>query len=104
MEMGGVKVAFMPGEIVQDLICGGGSLTADGSFTGKDFGYKTVYELFGEDTICFGLMNDAIGYVVPDNDYSMALLGDHYQEMISLGEEAGSTILKGMAEIAEEVK
>ncbi len=104
MEMGGVKVAFMPGEIVQDLICGGGSLTADGSFTGKDFGYKTVYELFGEDTICFGLMNDAIGYVVPDNDYSMALLGDHYQEMISLGKEAGSTILKGMAEIAEEVK
>ncbi len=104
MEMGGVKVAFMPGEIVQDLICGGDSLTADGSFSGKDFGHKSVYELFGEDTICFGLMNDAIGYVVPDNDYSMALLGDHYQEMISLGEEAGSTILKGMAEIAEEVK
>ncbi len=104
MEMGGVKVAFMPGEIVQDLICGGDSLTAEGSFSGKDFGYKSVYELFGEDTICFGLMNDAIGYVVPDNDYSMALLGDHYQEMISLGEEAGSTILKGMAEIAEEIK
>ncbi len=104
MEMGGVKVAFMPGEIVQDLICGGDSLTADGSFSGKDFGHKSVYELFGEDTICFGLMNDAIGYVVPDNDYSMSLLGDHYQEMISLGEEAGSTIMKGMVEIAEEIK
>lgn len=104
MEMGGVKVAFMPGEIVQDLICGGDSLTAEGSFRGEDFGHKSVYELFGEDTICFGLMNDAIGYVVPDNDYTMALLGDHYQEMISLGEEAGSTIMKGMASIAEEVK
>ena len=104
MEIGGVKVAMMPGEIVQDLICGGDSLTADGSFTGKDFECKSVYELFGEDTICFGLMNDAIGYVVPDNDYSMSLLGDHYQEMISLGEYAGSTIMKGMAEIAEEVK
>lgn len=104
MEMGGVKVALMPGEIVQDLICGGDSLTADGSFSGKDFGYKTIYELFGEDTICFGLMNDAIGYVVPDNDYSMALLGDHYQEMISLGEYAGSTIMKGFAQIAEELK
>ncbi len=104
MEIGGVKVAFMPGEIVQDLICGGDSLTADGSFTGKDFGHKSVYELFGEDAICFGLMNDAIGYVVPDNDYSMSLLGDHYQEMISLGKEAGSTIMKGMAEIAEEIK
>lgn len=104
MEIGGVKVAMMPGEIVQDLICGGDSLTAEGSFTGTDFGCKSVYELFGEDTICFGLMNDAIGYVVPDNDYSMALLGDHYQEMISLGEEAGSTIMKGMADIANEIK
>ena len=104
MEMGGVKVAFMPGEIVQDIICGGDSLTAEGSFTGKDFECKSVYELFGKDTICFGLMNDAIGYVVPDNDYTMALLGDHYQEMISLGKYAGSTIMKGMAEIAEEIK
>ena len=103
MEIGGVKVAMMPGEIVQDIICGGDSLTAAGSFSGKDFGYKSVYELFGDDTICFGLMNDAIGYVVPDNDYSMALLGDHYQEMISLGKYAGSTIMQGMAEIAEEV-
>lgn len=103
MEMGGVKVAFMPGEIVQDIICGGDSLTAAGSFSGKNFNEKTVYELFGNDTLCFGLMNDAIGYVVPDNDYSMSLLGDHYQEMISLGKYAGSTIMKGMAEIAEEV-
>lgn len=104
MEIGGVKVAFMPGEIVQDIICGGDSLTADGSFSGKDFECDTIYELFGDDTICFGLMNDAIGYVVPDNDYSMALLGDHYQEMISLGKYAGSSIMKGMAEIAEEIK
>ena len=104
MEIGGVKVALMPGEIVQDLICGGDSLTAEGSFTGKDFECKSVYELFGEDTLCFGLFNDAIGYVVPDNDYSMSLLGDHYQEMISLGKYAGSSIMKGFAEIAEEIK
>jgi len=104
MEMGGVKVAFLPGEIVQDLVCGGDSLTGEVAFSGKDFEYATIYELFGEDTICFGLMNDAIGYVVPDNDYSMALLGDHYQEMISLGKYAGSSMLKGFAEIAKEIK
>ncbi len=104
MEMGDVKIALMPGEIVQDLVCGGDSLTAEGSFTGKDFGYASIYELFGSDTICFGLMNDAIGYVVPDNDYSMSLLGGHYQETISLGEYAGSSIMKGFAEIAEEIK
>ena len=104
MEIGGVKIALMPGEIVQDLICGGDSLTAEGSFSGKDFECESIYELFGEDTICFGLFNDAIGYVVPDNDYTMALLGDHYQEMISLGKTAGSTIMKGFADIAKEIK
>ncbi len=103
MEMGDVKVVFMPGEIVQDLVAGGASLTADGSYTGKDFGYKTIYELFGNDTVCFGLMNDAIGYVVPDNDYSMAILDNHYQELISLGKYAGSSIMKGFEEIAAEV-
>jgi len=61
MEMGDVKVAFLPGEIVQDLVCGGDSLTGEVAFSGKDFDQKTIYELFGEDTICFGLMNDAIG-------------------------------------------
>ncbi len=104
MEMGDVKIAFMPGEIVQDLICGGDSLTVEGSFKGEAFVPPTIYELFGEDTICFGLMNDAIGYVVPDNDYSMSLLGGHYQESISLGEYAGSSIMNGFREIAEEVK
>jgi len=33
----------------------------------------------------------------------MALLGDHYQEMISLGKYAGSSILKVFAEIAEDL-
>ena len=103
MEIGGVKIALMPGEIVQDIVCGGDSLTAAGSFTGKDFECESVYELFGDDTICFGLFNDSIGYVVPDNDYTMALLGDHYQEMISLGKYAGSSIMKVMAEIADEL-
>lgn len=104
MEMGDVEVVFMPGEIVQDLVAGGTSLTAERSYSGKDFGYATIYELFGDDTVCFGLMNDAIGYVVPDNDYAMALIDDHYQEMISLGRYAASTIMKGFAEIAAEVK
>ncbi len=104
MEMGDVKIAMMPGEIVQDLVAGGSSLTADGSYTGKDFGYKSIYELFGEDTVCFGLMNDAIGYVVPDNDYSMAILDDHYQELISLGKYAASSIMRKFAVLAEEVK
>lgn len=104
MEIGDVKVVMMPGEIVQDLIEGGSSLTAEGSYSGKDFGIPCIDELFGEDTLCFGLANDAIGYVVPDNDYAMALIAGHYQEMISLGKYTASTIMNGFVEIAKEVK
>lgn len=101
MEIGDVKVVMMPGEIVQDLIEGGSSLTADGSYSGKDFEYPCIDELFGEDTLCFGLANDAIGYVVPDNDYALALIDGHYQEMISLGVYAASSIMAEFVEIAE---
>ncbi len=103
MEWGDVKIALMPGEIVQDLVAGGTSLTAEGSYKGVDFGYKSIVELFGADTICFGLMNDAIGYVVPDNDYSLAILDDHYQELISLGKYTASSIMKVFAKFAEEL-
>ena len=102
-QFGDVKVAMMPGEIVQDLVYGGGSLTAEGSYKGKDFGYKTIRELFGDETIVFGLCNDAIGYVVPDNDYSLAIVDDHYQELISLGEVTASAIMGRFAELAEEI-
>ena len=102
-QFGDVIVAMMPGEIVQDLVYGGGSLTAAGSFKGKDFGYKTIRELFGDETIVFGLCNDAIGYVVPDNDYSLAIVDDHYQELISLGDVTASSILSGYADLAKEL-
>lgn len=102
-QFGDVMVAMMPGEVVQDLVYGGGSLTAEGSFKGKDFGYKTIRELFGDETIVFGLCNDAIGYVVPDNDYSLGIVDDHYQELISLGDVTASSILKAYAELSNEL-
>ncbi|MBR6785859.1 MAG: hypothetical protein IKM25_06370 [Clostridia bacterium] len=103
MEIGDVKVVLMPGEIVQDLIEGGSSLTAEGSATGKEFGLPCIDDLFGEDTLCFGLANDAIGYVVPDNDYKLALIAGHYQEMISLGKYAASSIMEEFVAIADKV-
>ncbi len=105
MEFGDeLQVVMMPGEIVQDLVVGGDSLTASGSYTGKDFKYPCITEMFkNEDIICFGLANDAIGYVVPDNDYSMAIVYDHYQELISLGKYAASSIMEGFEKIAEDV-
>lgn len=88
MEMGkDIKIAFAPGEICTDLIYGGASMTAEGSI--KDIAYegRALTEIFGEDVIIFGLANDAIGYIVPDNDYAMALAFGHYHETLSLGEK-----------------
>ena len=100
-----VKAVMMPGEVCQDLIVGGTSLTADDSFSGKAFKYPCVTEIFGDDSIiCFGLMNDAIGYVIPDNDYTMAGAFDHYHELISLGIKAASSMMQVFEEMAAEVK
>ena len=103
-QFGQINVAMMPGEIVQDLVYGGKSLTAEGSFKGKDFPYPCVREMLTEDTICFGLCNDACGYVVPDNDYSLGIVDDHYQELISLGDETASAVMEVIQEIIEEYK
>lgn len=100
-----VKAVMMPGEVCQDLIVGGTSLTAADSYSGKDYKYPCVAEIFGnDDIICFGLMNDAIGYVIPDNDYCMAAAFDHYHELISLGINTASSCSKEFIEIAAEVK
>lgn len=102
-EFGDIKVAMVPGELVQDVMYGGASLTAEGSFKGKDFGYPSITDIFGEDTLCFGLCNDAIGYIVPDNDYSLGIVDDHYQELISLGDKTASAVVVGLDEISKEV-
>ena len=103
VQIGSQKIVMMPGEISQDLVAGGESLTKEGSINHKDFTEKTVYELFGEDTIVFGLANDAIGYVVPDNDYCMGLVFDHYQETLSLGKSTASYLMSEYAALAKEV-
>ena len=95
-----MKAVFAPGEIVSDIIYGGGSLTAEGSFSCQDFQYKSVCEIFGDKELtAFGLCNDALGYIVPDNDYTLI----SYHELISLGSQAASSIVGALSEIAAEV-
>ena len=52
----------------------------------------------------FGLANDAVGYIVPDNDYSMRLLDGHYHETLSLGDETGSTLIKSFMALKNDLK
>lgn len=105
MELGNkVKIALMPGEIFPDLQLGGGMLTAEKSYSGKNFGYPCIREIFGEDTIVFGLANDAIGYIVPDNDYVLCFDGDnHYHELFSAGKNTASMLIQELIGIKEEI-
>ena len=48
-------------------------------------------------------MNDAIGYVVPDNDYTMGDPANHYHELISLGQHVASSLMYGLEELKAEI-
>ena len=100
MEMGeDIKIAFVPGEVCTDLIYGGSSLTAEGSFSGKAYEGKTLCDIYGKDLIVFGLANDAIGYIIPENDYAMALAFGHYHETLSIGQKTGTIILEAFSKL-----
>ena len=97
-----LKVCMVPGEMCADLIAGGSSTKADSSFSGKDFNAPVLKDIFGDVTV-FGLANDAIGYIVPDNDYSLGLVFDHYQELLSLSQETASSIMNGFSQMARDL-
>ena len=101
MEMGNqFKTVMLPGEICQDLIApDGASLLPQYSVTATKFNAPTACSLFGDDVKCFGLMNDAIGYVVPDNDFTMGDPVNHYQELISLGKNVASALMSGLSSV-----
>lgn len=105
MEMGNqFKTVFLPGEICQDLIApNGASLLAANSVTATAFSAQPACNIFGSDVKCFGLMNDAIGYVVPDNDFTMGDPANHYHELISLGKNVASSLMNGLQELNNEI-
>jgi len=105
MELGNqFKTVFLPGEICQDLVApDGASLVASNSVTAKPFSSKPACDIFGNDVKCFGLMNDAIGYVVPDNDYTNGDPVNHYHELISLGRGVASALMNGLIALSEEI-
>lgn len=105
MEIGkSLKVAFAPGELCADLLLGGSSLTAESSISGEAFKGKTIRQIFGDDVVVFGLANDAVGYIIPDNDYCMCLAFGHYHETLSLGENTATTLMSAYEDLAKEVK
>lgn len=111
LELGNtLKIAFIPGEIEPDILSGSSSLKKEFAFSGDDFPEKSLKEVLEyEDLTVFGLTNDACGYIIPDNDFSMMFLGsnkfmqklfgNHYLEIFSFGKETASTIVKAFKDL-----
>ncbi len=87
MELGkDIKIVLCPGETYAELIVGGENMT--------DFKYKSAYELIADENdeiLVFDLMNDAVGYLIPDNDFVYFRLW--YDEAIDIGDSWGLTSL-----------
>ncbi|MBR3768683.1 MAG: hypothetical protein IKL10_10670 [Clostridia bacterium] len=69
MELGNkVGIVFIPGEVAPEIIWGG-VVGADKSWTNETWDYSSMKDTSGiEKLLCFGLNNDQIGYIIPDND------------------------------------
>lgn len=111
----------VPGELVPQLVYGN-VVDKTQSYLGTDWELEYTADIIGRDktVLVMGLCNDAIGYIVPDNDYAPFIadslwntdLGEklfgkpqrHYEEMLSTGSKAGSTIMGAVNALAEEAK
>lgn len=111
LELGNaLKIAFIPGEIEPDILSGSSSLKKEFAFSGEDFPESSLKDVLEyKDLTVFGLTNDACGYIIPDNDFSMMFLGsnkfmqklfgNHYLEIFSFGKETASTIVRAFKDL-----
>ncbi len=122
MEIGtDIAVVTVPGELVPQLVYGN-VVDKSEAYLGTDWELEYTADVIGEDktVLVMGLCNDAIGYIVPDNDYApfivdtiwnsdigVQLFGtyhSHYEEMLSTGSTAGSTVIGALNELVKESK
>lgn len=99
VEIGEKKAAMVPGEICPDLINGKYSMTEDYSISGNAFPLPSFSEAAGFDggknILVFGLMNDAAGYIVPDNDFALI----RYHDMLCFGSRFASCLVRSFMDI-----
>ncbi|MCR5485427.1 MAG: hypothetical protein K6F09_07515 [Clostridiales bacterium] len=104
-----IKVLVSPGETNPEFILGGRTMEKATSIKRKDFQYKPLKEYFDktDHILVFDVMNDAAGYINPDNDYSLVVLRYHDGEiasnfnafLFSLSSDMGSILIGTFLEI-----
>ena len=116
LELGGErKIALIPGEMEPAVLSGSDAVKGDYSFSGEDFSSTPLWQSADDEKLTvFGLSNDAIGYIIPDNDFSMMFLGtskvmrklfgNHYLEIFSFGKNTAVKIADAFKDICDEIK
>lgn len=95
-----IKIVEAPGEALPELVYGG-FYSADEAYNGMEYPYEGIATCFDEDdeVLVFGLCNDAVGYIVPDNDYSSSGDEGHYEETVSTGSKSATAFSKAFFEL-----
>ncbi|MBR5262732.1 MAG: hypothetical protein IKV49_02805, partial [Clostridia bacterium] len=120
LELGSdIIMLTVPGELIPQLVYGN-VVDASQSYLGTDWELDCTADLVDDDKtiLVMGLCNDAIGYIVPDNDYAPFIadslwntdLGEklfgkpqrHYEEMLSMGSTTGSVIMGAVNTLVKE--
>lgn len=103
MELGNkIGIMLVPGEISPELLWGG-VIEKDKTWTGKSWDYPPFAKTAKvEKLLCFGLENDQIGYIIPDNDYRSMFTEN--EEINAGSKTSASTIAQAFAKLIEEVK
>lgn len=106
MEMGNVKIILCPGETYAELIKDGENM--------EDFPYECAYDVMNStDVIVFDLINDAVGYIMPDDYFTYATIRyvedsgitiDSSWGLTSLGRHAATNIYGEIYSIYDSVK
>lgn len=120
----GIVMLTVPGELVPQLVYGN-VVGADEAYLGTDWALEPTADIIGEGktVLVMGLCNDAIGYIIPDNDFAPFIadslwsleIGDwqvgkelfgepkrHYEEMLSAGSKAASSVMGALNGIVKE--
>lgn len=116
-----IVMLTVPGELIPQLVYGE-VVDKTESYLGLDWEIECTSDIIGKDktVLVMGLCNDAIGYIVPDNDFAPFIadslwnteLGEklwgpaqhHYEEMLSMGSKTGSTIMTALNSLVKEVQ
>ena len=98
-----LKLALIPGEIAPEIVVGG-AYSAEESYNGTAWTIPPLKDAVTGRLSVIGLCNDAIAYIIPDNDFGSVFAPLHYEESVSAGGRTGSNIAHAFLRCVEEAK